>query len=112
MNLIRLALGNPVAALAGCLLVILFGATTLTHLPIQLVPEVEQPEIVITTRWRAAAPEEVEAEIIEPQEKQAPRPARNEGVALRSQHGSGGKSRSPSKWITIWIVRLSKLSTA
>ena len=70
MNLIRLALGNPVAALAGCLLVILFGATTLVHLPVQLVPEVEQPEIVITTHWRAAAPEEVEAEIIEPQEKQ------------------------------------------
>lgn len=70
MNLLRLALGNPVAVLAGCLLVILFGAATLIHLPIQLVPEVEQPEIVITTHWRAAAPEEVETEIIEPQEKQ------------------------------------------
>ena len=70
MGLIRLALANPVATLAGCLLAILFGAVTLTHLPIQLVPEVEQPEIVITTTWRAAAPEEVEAEIIEPQEKQ------------------------------------------
>ena len=70
MGLIRLALGNPVATLAGCLLAILFGSVTLTHLPIQLVPEVEQPEIVITTTWRAAAPEEVETEIIEPQEKQ------------------------------------------
>ena len=30
----------------------------------------EQPEIVVTTSWRAAAPEEVESEIIEPQEKQ------------------------------------------
>ena len=70
MGLIRLALGNPVATLAGCLLAILFGSVTLTHLPVQLAPEVEQPEIVITTSWRAAAPEEVEAEIIEPQEKQ------------------------------------------
>ncbi len=70
MGLIRLALGNPVATLSGCLLVILFGSVTLTHLPVQLVPEVERPEISITTNWRAAAPEEVESEIIEPQEKQ------------------------------------------
>lgn len=70
MGLIRLALGNPTATLSGCLLVILFGSVTLAHLPVQLVPEVEQPEISVTTRWRSAAPEEVEAEIIEPQEKQ------------------------------------------
>lgn len=70
MNFIQLALKNPVATLVGCLLAAVFGTVALTHLPIQLTPEVEQPEIVITTTWRAAAPEEVEAEIIEPQEKQ------------------------------------------
>ena len=70
MNPIKLALGNPTATLVGCLLVILFGSVTLTQLPIQLTPAVEQPEIVISTSWRAAAPEEVESEIIEPQEKQ------------------------------------------
>ncbi len=70
MNLIKSALSNPTATLVGCLLVILFGSVTLTRLPIQLTPAVEQPEIVISTNWRAAAPEEVESEIIEPQEKQ------------------------------------------
>lgn len=70
MNFIKLALGNPVATLAGCLLVAIFGSIALTHLPIQLTPEVERPQIVITTAWRAAAPKEVESEIIEPQEKQ------------------------------------------
>ena len=70
MNPIKLALGNPTATLVGCLLVVLFGSVTLTHLPIQLTPSVEQPEIVVSTSWRAAAPEEVESEIIEPQEKQ------------------------------------------
>lgn len=38
-------------------------------LPVQLTPELEKPEIKITTNWRAAAPQEVEAEIVEPQEK-------------------------------------------
>lgn len=69
MIVTRAALGNPVATLVGVLLVIMFGLISLSRLPIQLTPEVEQPEVTITTTWRAAAPEEVEAEIIEPQEK-------------------------------------------
>lgn len=69
MNLARLALSNPVATLVAVLVVALFGAISLARLPIQLTPEVEQPEITIRTAWRAAAPEEVEAEIVEPQEK-------------------------------------------
>ncbi len=70
MNLLKLALSNPVATLVGCLLVTVFGVVALSLLPIQLTPEIEQPEIVINTNWRATAPEEIESEIIEPQEKQ------------------------------------------
>jgi multidrug efflux pump subunit AcrB len=69
MNLTKLALGNPVAAFVAVLLALLFGAISLSRLPVQLTPEVEKPEITIRTTWRAAAPKEVEAEIIEPQEK-------------------------------------------
>ncbi|UCE90196.1 MAG: efflux RND transporter permease subunit [Pseudomonadota bacterium] len=68
MILTRAALSNPVATLVGALLVVLFGSIALARLPVQLTPEVEHPEITIQTIWRAAAPEEVEAEIIEPQE--------------------------------------------
>ncbi|QMU62192.1 MAG: MMPL family transporter [Gammaproteobacteria bacterium] len=70
MTFLRPALDNPVATLVACLLVSIFGILALAQLPIQLTPEVEQPEIVVTTNWRAAAPEEVESEIIESQEKQ------------------------------------------
>ncbi len=69
MSWTRLALGNPVATLVAVLLVVLFGALSLARLPVQLTPEVEKPEITIRTSWRAAAPEEIEAQIIEPQEK-------------------------------------------
>ena len=68
MNLTRLSLSNPVAVAVAVILVVLFGLISLGRLPIQLTPEVQEPEITITTVWRAAAPEEVEAEIIEPQE--------------------------------------------
>ncbi|TDJ20114.1 MAG: efflux RND transporter permease subunit [Gammaproteobacteria bacterium] len=69
MSWTRLALSNPVGTLVAVLLVVLFGALSLARLPVQLTPEVEKPEITIRTTWRAAAPEEVEAQIIEPQEK-------------------------------------------
>ena len=69
MQLTRLSLSNPVAVIVAVILAIIFGSLSLDRLPIQLTPEVETPEITIKTRWRAAAPEEVEAEIIEPQEK-------------------------------------------
>ncbi|MDX1519844.1 MAG: efflux RND transporter permease subunit, partial [Gammaproteobacteria bacterium] len=68
MTLTRLCLGNPVAVKVAVLLALIFGGLSLSRLPIQLIPEVEEPEITITTTWRAAAPNEVEAEIIEPQE--------------------------------------------
>ena len=68
MKLTRLGLGNPVAVVVGVLLAIMFGLISLDRLPVQLTPEVERPQITITTTWRAAAPEEVESEIIEPQE--------------------------------------------
>jgi len=69
VNLTKLALGNPVGTLVAVLLAIIFGAISLDRLPIQLTPEVEKPKISISTQWRAAAPEEIESEIIEPQEK-------------------------------------------
>ncbi len=68
MTLTRLALGNPVAAAVAVLLVLLFGSIALTQIPVQMIPTVVLPRIAINTAWRAAAPEEVESEIIEVQE--------------------------------------------
>jgi len=68
VNLTRLSLSNPVAVVVAVILAILFGLISLSRLPIQLTPEVERPQITISTVWRAAAPKEVESEIVEPQE--------------------------------------------
>jgi len=68
MNITRVALSNPVAVVAAILLVILLGVVGLSNLPIQMIPDAQRPFINITTGWRSAAPEEVESEIIEPQE--------------------------------------------
>jgi len=68
VTLTRISLGNHVAVIVAILLAILFGAVSLAKLPIQLIPEIQEPQISIFTSWRAAAPNEVEVEIVEPQE--------------------------------------------
>jgi multidrug efflux pump subunit AcrB len=68
--LTRLGLGNPVAVAVGCILLVIFGLISLSRLPIQLTPNIDRPTINISTSWRAAAPSEVESEIVEPQEDQ------------------------------------------
>ncbi|MCG6871187.1 MAG: efflux RND transporter permease subunit [Gammaproteobacteria bacterium] len=69
MSVTGAGLSNPVAVIGGVALLVIVGLISVFRLPIQLTPEVEQPEITIATSWRAAAPEEVEKEIIEPQER-------------------------------------------
>src|SRR6056297_195539 len=65
-----MGLGNPVAVAVGCILLLIFGLISLNRLPIQLTPNIDRPTINISTGWRAAAPTEVESEIVEPQENQ------------------------------------------
>ncbi|MEE8340169.1 MAG: efflux RND transporter permease subunit, partial [Xanthomonadales bacterium] len=68
MILTKMALSNPVAVIVACILVVIFGMISLSRLPIQMTPDITRPEITIITRWRASAPNEIESEIIEPQE--------------------------------------------
>jgi len=68
--LTRLGLSNPVAVAVGCILLIVFGVLSLTRLPVQMTPNIDRPTISVSTGWRAAAPSEIESEIVEPQEEQ------------------------------------------
>jgi multidrug efflux pump subunit AcrB len=66
--LTRISLSNPVAVVVACILVAIFGMISLDRLPIQMTPDISRPQISIETAWRAAAPNEIESEIIEQQE--------------------------------------------
>ena len=68
MNLTRSSLKNPAAVLVILTLIILFGIISIFKLPIQLTPEIEQPQITTFSGWRQAAPEEIESMFIEPLE--------------------------------------------
>lgn len=68
MSLIRISADNPAALLAAAVLLFVLGVAGVMSLPIQMLPNLEYPEINVNTSWRNAAPQEVEANIIEPQE--------------------------------------------
>jgi len=68
MSLIRVSADNPAALLAAAVLLFVLGVVGIASLPIQMLPNLEYPEISINTSWRNAAPQEVEASIVEPQE--------------------------------------------
>ncbi|MEM9529801.1 MAG: efflux RND transporter permease subunit [Pseudomonadota bacterium] len=68
MSLTRIAADNPASLLAAAAALIVFGVVAIIALPIQLLPDIEYPQINIHTTWRSAAPQEVEANIVKPQE--------------------------------------------
>ncbi|MEL7450742.1 MAG: efflux RND transporter permease subunit [Pseudomonadota bacterium] len=69
MSLTVNSIRNPAGIAVVVAIVLLFGLFSLSKLPIQLFPNIEEPQISINTGWRAASPREVESEIVEPLEE-------------------------------------------
>jgi multidrug efflux pump subunit AcrB len=69
VNLTERSLKSPISVAVGVGLIVVLGLVALVRLPVQLFPDIEEPVITIFTGWRAAAPTEVESELIEPQEQ-------------------------------------------
>ena len=70
------------------ILIVLFGFISLFRLPIQLTPNVEDPEITVQTVWPGASPQEIEREIILEQEDRRP-------VAVEEQRRFGAETFHP-----------------
>ena len=70
MNIIQDSIRYPVTTTVGVILLVMFGGIGLSRLPIQLTPDVVQPEVTVTTQWPGASPQEVERDIVNEQEEQ------------------------------------------
>ncbi|MET3931040.1 multidrug efflux pump subunit AcrB [Lysobacter sp. OAE881] len=66
MKLTEASLRNPAAVAVAVAMVCAFGLLCLLKLPLQLFPDIERPQMSIQTSWRAASPQEMESEIVEP----------------------------------------------
>jgi len=70
VRVVQDSIRHPVTTTVCVLLLALFGGIALFRLPIQLTPNVEQPQITVTTFWPGASPHEIEREIVDEQEEQ------------------------------------------
>ena len=70
MHPIAKLIANPVKVTVGVILVVLFGLIAAFHMPMQLAPNVERPQITVRTNWPGASPQEVEKDIVKKQEEQ------------------------------------------
>lgn len=68
MNLTRISTHNPAGTIVTLVLIAIFGLLAIAKLPIQLLPDIQRPQISVFNNWRSAAPQEMESNIIEPQE--------------------------------------------
>lgn len=69
MSVIEVSVRRPVGLTVVVSLLMLFGLLALMRLPIQLTPNVDQPQIKVTTLWFGASAVEIEKEIVEEQER-------------------------------------------
>ncbi len=67
---VALAIARPVTVTVAVLLVWMFGALSVSALPIQLIPDLETPTLTVQTDWPGAAPVEIERDIVSPQEEE------------------------------------------
>jgi len=69
MDIIKYSINKPVSVTVAVILVVMFGVIGLNKLPVQLTPDVETPQITVSTVWGGATPNDVEKEIVERQEE-------------------------------------------
>ena len=68
MSITERAVKNPAGVAVAVAIIVLFGLFSLKGLPVQLFPNIDLPQISVFAGWRAASPNEVESEILDPME--------------------------------------------
>ena len=98
MRLVEAFIENPVKVAACVILLVLFGLLTVVppsivpspiRVPVQLTPNLDEPVVSVTTIWEGSSPEEVEREIIDPQEEVLKAVTNLRKMTSSSDQGSG-----------------------
>ncbi|MHB1222618.1 MAG: efflux RND transporter permease subunit [Gemmatimonadaceae bacterium] len=87
MSLPRLSIRRPVAVTMTFLAIVMLGLLSITRLPIDLLPDVAYPKLVVYTSYPDVAPAEVERFITEPVERQVAAVSGVERVESVSREG-------------------------
>ena len=88
MNFARFSVERPVAVTMRIAALVLFGAVCFTRLPVDLLPEITIPTVIVSTQWPNVAPEEIETQITRPLERAVSSVPGLYEVSSTSQEGS------------------------
>ena len=88
MKLVDTAIKKPVTVTVAVILIVMFGLISVFRIPIQLTPNVDLPEISVSTEWRGASPVEVEREVVDVQEDELKNLEGLSEIKSESQDGS------------------------
>lgn len=69
MKLVELSARQPISIIVAVLFIILSGLVAMRMVAVEMVPEVEDTVIAVNTFWESASPQEIESEVIDPQEE-------------------------------------------
>jgi len=69
MNAARFSVTRPVAVSMRIAALVLLGAICVTRLPVDLLPEISLPTVVVSTSWPNVGPQEMESQITRPVER-------------------------------------------
>ncbi|MDO8632846.1 MAG: efflux RND transporter permease subunit, partial [Phycisphaerales bacterium] len=69
MSIASFAVTRPVAVVMRIAALVLLGDVCFFRLPVDLLPDVTLPTVMITTQWPNVAPEEIEAQVTRPLER-------------------------------------------
>lgn len=89
MNLVRQAVAQPITVSVGILLALLAGLIATLRVPIQMTPEVDSVIIAVSTFWEGASSQEIETDVIEPQEERLGNLSGLVQMTSTSQSGQG-----------------------
>jgi multidrug efflux pump subunit AcrB len=65
----RFSIRNPYFIVVVCLALMVIGATSFAHMPVDLFPTINLPEVVVATFYSGMPPEDIETDITDPLER-------------------------------------------
>jgi HAE1 family hydrophobic/amphiphilic exporter-1 len=86
-GLIRAAIEQPITVAVGVILALVAGFVALDRVAIQMTPDVDETVVSVTTLWENASPQEIESEVVDPQEEKLQGVTGLVSLASTSQRG-------------------------
>jgi len=89
MKIVELSARQPISIIVGVLFTFLAGLVAVRLVAVEMTPEVEDTVIAVNTFWENASPQEIESEVVDPQEEKLQSLSNLRSITSVSSQGQG-----------------------